>query len=404
MSSGTNSRMNARLNMDTGSGIDTLSTPAMLLDLDILEENIRTYAEKAKACGKALWPMVKTHKSSEIAAMQADAGCEGFLCGTLDEAEQLAADGFQHLMYAYPAAAGPSIQRIIALAKQVPDFIVRLDSLEAAEALEAAAAAEASALAAAKAAENREAAAGKAVFQVKYTVILDCGLHRFGISAEKIAEFVEKLRIFPHLLWKGISTHPGHVYGAASAAEVPGFCAEEAEQIGAAVRNLKAAGLVPEIVGSGSTPTYAANIGDPVINMYHPGNYVFNDAIQISNGTAEEGNCALTVLATVISNPSEGHFICDAGAKCLGLDQGAHGNSSLTGHGRVIGHPELKVSHLSEEVGQLEAAGPTDLKIGDRIRIIPNHSCSAANLTSRMTGIRRGQTDRVILVNMRGNQ
>ena len=317
--------------------------------------------------------------------MQASAGCGGFLCGTLDEAEQLAADGFQHLMYAYPAAAGPSIQRIIALAKQVSDFIVRLDSVEAAEALEA-------------------AAAEKAVFQVKYTVILDCGLHRFGISAEKITEFVEKFRIFPHLLWKGISTHPGHVYGAASAAEVPVYCAEEAEQIGAAVRNLKAAGLVPEIVSSGSTPTYTANIGDPVINMYHPGNYVFNDAIQISNGTAEEGNCALTVLATVISNPSEGHFICDAGAKCLGLDQGAHGNSSLTGYGRVIGHPELKVSHLSEEVGQLEAAGPTDLKIGDRIRIIPNHSCSTANLTSRMTGIRRGQTDRVILVNMRGNQ
>ena len=388
------SRTNDGVNMKGRGAIDVLPTPVMLLDLDILEENIRTYAEKAKACGKALWPMVKTHKSSEIAAMQADAGCEGFLCGTLDEAEQLAADGFQHLMYAYPAAAGPSIQRIIALAKQVPDFIVRLDSVEAAEALEAAAA---------EASEDPEAA-GKAAFQVKYTVILDCGLHRFGISAEKITEFVEKLRIFPHLLWKGISTHPGHVYGAASAAEVPEYCAEEAEQIGAAVRNLKAAGLDPEIVSSGSTPTFAANIGDPVINMYHPGNYVFNDAIQISNGTAEEGNCALTVLATVISHPSEGHFICDAGAKCLGLDQGAHGNSSLTGHGRVIGHPELKVSHLSEEVGQIEAAGPTDLKIGDRIRIIPNHSCSTANLTSRMTGIRKGQTDRVILVNMRGNQ
>ena len=396
------SRTNDRVNMKARGAIDVLPTPVMLLDLDILEDNIRTYAEKAKVCGKALWPMVKTHKSSEIAAMQADAGCEGFLCGTLDEAEQLAADGFLHLMYAYPAAAGPSIQRIIALAKQVPDFIVRLDSVEAAEALEEAAT-EASALAAAEAAEDPEAA-GKAVFQVKYTVILDCGLHRFGISAEKITDFVEKLRIFPHLLWKGISTHPGHVYGAASAAEVPGYCAEEAEQIGAAVRNLKAAGLDPEIVSSGSTPTYAANIGDPVINMYHPGNYVFNDAIQISNGTAGEENCALTVLATVISHPSEGHFICDAGAKCLGLDQGAHGNSSLTGHGRVIGHPELKVSHLSEEVGQIEAAGPTDLKIGDRIRIIPNHSCSTANLTSRMTGIRKGQTDRVILVNMRGNQ
>ena len=134
--------------------------------------------------------------------------------------------------------------------------------------------------------------------------------------------------------------------------------------------------------------------------MYHPGNYVFNDAIQISNGTASEEECALTVLATVISHPSPGHFVCDAGAKCLGLDQGAHGNSSLKGHGRVIGHPELTVSHLSEEVGQLEG---TNLKIGDRIRIIPNHSCSTANLTSRLLGVRNGAVERVIEVSMRGN-
>ena len=380
----------------------------MLVDLDVLEANIRKYAEAARACGKALWPMVKTHKSLEIAQMQAEAGCDGFLCGTLDEAERLAAAGFRHLMYAYPVAAGPSVQRVIALAAKVPDFIVRLDSLESAAALED---------------EMRGNIVENPAFRVKFTVILDCGLHRFGISEDNIVDFVEKVTKFRHLLWKGISTHPGHVYGAASPEEVPRYCSEEASIIASAVRKLKAAGFVPEIVGSGSTPTFSANIGDPVINMYHPGNYVFNDAIQISNGTAAEGECALTVLATVISHPSPGHFVCDAGAKCLGLDQGAHGNSSLKGHGRVIGHPELVVSHLSEEVGQLEAAGTAaaltgermrtagipgpgeaaELKIGDRIRIIPNHSCSTANLTSRLLGVRNGTVERVIEVSMRGN-
>ena len=387
--------------------IEELRTPAMLVDLDVLEANIRKYAEAARVCGKALWPMVKTHKSLEIARMQAEAGCDGFLCGTLDEAERLAAAGFRHLMYAYPVAAGPSVQRVIALAAKVPDFIVRLDSLESAAALEEAAA---------EKDEMRGSSVENSAFHVKFTVILDCGLHRFGISEDNIVDFVEKVTKFRHLLWKGISTHPGHVYGAASPEEVPRYCSEEASVIASAVRKLKAAGFVPEIVGSGSTPTFSANIGDPVINMYHPGNYVFNDAIQISNGTAAEGECALTVLATVISHPSPGHFVCDAGAKCLGLDQGAHGNSSLKGHGRVIGHPELVVSHLSEEVGQIEAteaggqtrglpaiSGGTNLKIGDRIRIIPNHSCSTANLTSRLLGVRNGAVERVIEVSMRGN-
>ena len=396
--------------------IEELRTPAMLLDLDVLEVNIRKYAEAARACGKALWPMVKTHKSLEIAKMQAEAGCDGFLCGTLDEAEQLASAGFRHLMYAYPVAEGPSVDRVIALAAKVPDFIVRLDSMESAAALE-------EAVGRADVTEQDEMCGNiveNSAFQVKFTVILDCGLHRFGISEDNIVDFVEKATKFRRLLWKGISTHPGHVYGAASPEEVPRYAEQEAGVIASAVRRLKAAGFVPEIVGSGSTPTFSANIGDPVINMYHPGNYVFNDAIQISNGTAAEGECALTVLATVISHPSPGHFICDAGAKCLGLDQGAHGNSSLTGHGRVVGHPELVVSHLSEEVGQLEAAGTgaaeleavgtgagltgrTHLKIGDRIRIIPNHSCSTANLTSRLFGVRNGAVERVIEVSMRGN-
>ena len=97
---------------------------------------------------------------------------------------------------------------------------------------------------------------------------------------------------------------------------------------------MRKAGIEPEMVSSGSTPTFALSIDDPNIEIYHPGNYVFNDCIQMSNGSATEDDCALTVLATVISHPSEGLYICDAGAKCLGLDQGAHGNSAIIGFGR----------------------------------------------------------------------
>ena len=158
-----------------------------------------------------------------------------------------------------------------------------------------------------------------------------------------------------------------------------------------------------EIVSSGSTPTFWGALDDENIQIYHPGNYIFNDAIQLSTNTATEDECALYVLASVISHPSEDLYICDAGAKCLGLDQGAHGNTSIKGFGVVKGHPELTVYSLSEEVGKFHVEGKTDLKVGDKVLIIPNHSCSTANLTSYYVGVRGEEVERLIPVDIRGN-
>ena len=113
----------------------------------------------------------------------------------------------------------------------------------------------------------------------------------------------------------------------------------------------------------------------------------------------------MTICATIIAHPSDSLMICDAGAKCLGLDLGAHGNASVRGHGRVIGHPEIEVAHLSEEVGQLHITGKTTLKVGDRIEIIPNHACSAANLTDWL--LLADEEDRVtdcLAVDLRSNR
>ena len=79
-------------------------------------------------------------------------------------------------------------------------------------------------------------------------------------------------------------------------------------------------------------------------------------------------------MATVVSHPSEGFYLFDAGSKCLGLDQGAHGNSAIKGFGYVVGHPELTIVGLSEEVAKVKADGTCDLQVGDQVEIIPNHS------------------------------
>ncbi|MBE6968947.1 MAG: amino-acid racemase [Ruminococcaceae bacterium] len=362
-----------------------LPTPAILLDMNVLERNIKKFQSMCDQNGKELWPMLKTHKSLAIAKMQSDAGAAGFLCGTLDECEALCEAGYKKLMYAYPVASRFSAKRVIELSRKC-SFIIRLDTTEAAGIV--------------------NAAASEAGVIVSYTIIVDCGLHRFGIAPNKVGEFAEKLKDFTNLRFVGISTHPGAVYASTKADEVSQYVKAEADALQIAADILRQSGLEPEIISSGSTPTFTESVRNPSIGIYHPGNYIYNDCIQISIESAKEEDCALTVLATVISRSAEGHYVCDAGAKCLGLDQGAHGNDSIIGHGRVIGHPELIVSALSEEVGKLsvKAGATTDLKVGEQIRIIPNHSCSTANLTDHYITVRGENVEGTVYVDIRGNR
>jgi len=362
--------------------VKNLQTPAILADMDAIEHNLKKYCNEAKKYGKEIWPMIKTHKSTELAAMQAEYGCTGFLCGTLDEAEALADKGFKKLMYAYPVATEVSVKRVIDIAKKA-DIIIRIDCVEAAEAVNAVAAEHST--------------------KVSYTIIVNSGLNRFGVEPEDVLAFAEKLKNFSNLVFRGISTHTGHVYSAKCKDDLPKYVEDERRSIAVAADSLRNAGYELEIISSGTTPTFWGAICDENINIYHPGNYIFNDAIQLSTETATVDECALQVLASVISCPREGLFICDAGAKCLGLDQGAHGNDSIKGFGIVKGHPELEVFSLSEEVGKIKVHGTTDLKVGDRIFIIPNHSCSTANLTDYLVAVRGEEAERIIEVDIRGN-
>ena len=363
--------------------VKELQTPAILIRSKAMHHNLEKYQKECDAHGKQLWPMLKTHKSTVIADIQQQLGATGFLCGTLDECESLLNHGIKTLMYAYPVAGQVSCERAVKLAQQ-SDFYARIDSIEGARQL-------------------NEAAAAAGV-KVKYTIILDCGLHRFGMAAEKVLPFAQEMKQFENLEFMGISTHCGHVYGEADASRVPEYAQQEKAAIHKAVEDLKGAGFDVKLVTSGATPTFWGTVDDEYINVYHPGNYIFNDRIQMANNTATEDECSLVVYATVISNPREGLIICDAGAKCLGLDQGAHGNSAVAGHGSVIGHPELLVVSLSEEVGKIAVTGTTDVKIGDKIMIVPNHSCSSANLTDYYVMVDDdGTVEQTVKVDIRGN-
>lgn len=362
--------------------IRDLATPSFLLDLDVFEANLRDMAAMCGQAGVELWPMVKTHKSTAIARRQKDAGAAGFLTGTLDEAEQLAAAGFTDLMLAYPVAGRANIDRVLGLARQAR-LTVSLDGVAAARALAAA-----------------TAASG---LDFDYLIIIDCGLHRFGVPPHQAAELAAALSGYKKLKLKGVATHPGQVYGATGREGVAAAAADEIAALAQAREILLARGFPVDTVATGSTPTASLAAASGVVTALRPGNYVFYDNTQVALGVIPPERCALTVLATILSRPRPDTFIVDAGSKCLGLDKGAHGSSLLAGYGLVAGHPGLTLAGLSEEVGRVAITGDTSLDVGDKIAIIPNHACAAANMTSWLVGHRQGKTECAIAIDMRGN-
>lgn len=359
-----------------------LMTPNFLIDLDKMERNIQEMGALCESNGKKLCPMVKTHKSSELAKLQVQYGATSFLVGTVAEAEQLVKSGHKEIVFAYPIAAEENIMRVIELA-QKSHVTLSFDGVDAAGQFE-------------------EQLIKKHIV-LDYLIIIDCGLHRFGVLPENVVELAQQLKQLGHLNFKGIATHPGQVYGASNRAEVEAVEKAEMHALEEAKRRLNQEKIEVEIVATGSTPTVAAIAKNQTITTVRPGNYIFYDAIQVALHVVPWERCSLTVLTTVISQPSKDVFMVDAGTKCFGLDKGAHSVALLSGYGIVKDHPELIVESLSEEVGKIRAMGSTNLKVGQKIEVIPNHACSSANMTSFFIGHRKGLVERMIAVDAKRN-
>lgn len=357
-----------------------LTTPSFLVDLDQMEKNIKSIQKTCDENNKELWPMVKTHKSSQIVDMQIKAGAKGFLVGTLDEAEVLSKKGVKNIAYPYPAAGEENINRVVKINK-ASELLISVDSKEQLPML------------------NKKFAENKMILKV--LIIVDCGLGRFGVLPEDVVEIAKEISKYKNLELKGISTHPGHVYASKNMDEVRECAKEEKNALKTAKNKLEEKGYQVEMVATGATPTTFAVADDENITVLRPGNYTFFDNIQKSIGLVEEEDCALTVLATVISNPKKDQFLIDAGSKCFGLDKGAHGISLMKGFGYIKGHPELIIVDLSEEVGKIKAEDETNIQIGDKIRIIPNHACSSANLTDYLIGHSEDEVKEIINIDMR---
>lgn len=358
-----------------------MNTPVTLINKTVLTNNISSMQALMNMNSKLLMPMMKTHKSTEIAKIQLNTGCFGFLCGTIEECIAAYTINTKNIMYAYPVINIDNI-KILSKIAQHCNMILRSDSYECVD--------------------ITQDLARKSGICFGMTVIVDSGLHRFGLDPYKAAKLAEYITKKSNIRFLGFSTHPGHVYQKTKD-QVAEVANDECESLKKAEMEVRKYGIESVYITSGSTPTVKLSVESDLINVFHPGNYVFNDYIQMILGSASEEECALYVSACVISNPEKGIFIIDAGAKCLGLDKGAHGNAAISGYGYVKKHPKAIITSLSEEVGIIHAK-QEEFRIGDIVQIIPNHSCATANLTSRLYFEQNDNTDNeYIKVDIRSN-
>jgi len=361
--------------------INQLDTPALLIDLDRVENNLQQMQQKADRCGVALRPHIKTHKIPELALKQVQLGACGITASKVSEAEVMARAGIQDIFIANQIVAFQKLKRLVALSRKI-NVAVGLDGIDGARRLSETAASEGATIA--------------------YLIEINSGLNRCGVSpGRETVELAKAAAPLPGIEFKGVFTHAGQVYGKASLEEVKSVSQFESRTMGEISEDLKDSGIRAQTISVGSTPTMKVWEGWPGVNEIRPGNYIFNDAIQIALQVAQPEDCALTVLATVVSRPAPDRAVIDAGAKVLALDKGGHGVETAKGHGLVLGR-NVVIERLSEEHGIL-AVDPADpLKVGDFIRIIPNHACPVVNLFDSAYGIRGNAVETTFKIAARG--
>jgi D-serine deaminase-like pyridoxal phosphate-dependent protein len=366
--------------------LSEIPTPAVLVDSSKLARNIARMQKAVSERGIRLRPHAKTHKSPVIARMQIDAGAAGVCCAKLGEAEVFADAGVTDIRLPYPLNP-VNADRVFALADRVTlSFIVDDPAV-------------------ARGWSELAAARGRTL---DVLMKVDVGFHRCGIDPgdTRAGAIVADVAALPGLNFLGLLSHAGHGYGAASAAEAQAIAVEEARIL----RDLAAASQVAcREISVGATPTARFSVSQPGITEMRPGNYAYFDRTQVGLGAAAWDDCALTVLARVVSRPAADRVILDSGSKTLTNDL-ARGFTPLPGYGAVLTDVQaaapderLVIERLSEEHATVRASGgDPGLPTGTLVRIVPNHSCVVSNLVDAVWVVDGGRVVERLPVAARG--
>ncbi|MGD1100655.1 MAG: alanine racemase [Terriglobia bacterium] len=345
-----------------------LSTPALTVDLDALERNLNRGAELCRRQGVGLRPHTKTHKTVEVARLQLAHGAVGLTVAKVGEAEVMAGAGLDDILVAFPILGEEKLRRLARLAR-ARRLLLSLDSEAAAQEL------------------SRAAAAQKASIGV--LVEFDAGARRCGLdpgpALVALAKTIEKL---PGLKFRGLMSFFGNVWG------IPEQRRAEAERVAERVARglaaFRAERMPVEIVSGGSTPSAEFAHLVPGLTEIRPGTYVYNDLNTYYQGACRLEDCAVRVVATVVSTAVPGRAIIDAGSKTFSSDP--LGSGPKSGYGYVVEAPDAPIIKLNEEHGHLDITQSRhNFHVGEVVTVIPNHVCATVNMHDEILTLRQGE-------------
>ena len=359
--------------------VSEIDTPAILIDLDIMERNLQRAAEYARHHDLRLRPHTKTHKIPALGRKQVELGAAGLTVAKVGEAEVMVNSGTPDLLVAYPVIGRRKLDRLMQLARSTR-VTVGLDSVAAARQLSDSA---------------RES-------QVNIGVLaeVDVGLGRVGVDpGDELIQLIRNLERMPRLSFEGVTFYPGHIRSLDDGGR------RDIEKLSATVGEmlavLKRAGIEPRIVSGGSTPTLFQSHLVSGVNEIRPGTYIFNDKNTVVSGACGYEDCAASILVTVVSTARPGQIIIDGGSKTFSSDR--LGGAGEATYGHFVEAPEAVFTKSNEEHGYVDVrrAG-RDFSVGDRLSVVPNHICVCMNLHEQVYGVRGEAVEQIWKVEGRG--
>ena len=359
--------------------ISQLDTPSVLVDLDILEKNLKRMEQYCASTGMKLRPHIKTHKIPELAHMQIAYGAIGITAAKPSEAAIMAQGGIGDIFVAYPIISKQKSDALLALS-ETTHLSVSVDSIEAAQCL----------------AESSHAHN----YDLPVLVEIDTGFGRCGVpNAQAALDLALQIEKLPGTHFGGLMFYPGHMM-------VPLDKQNELlpkvnEAVESAYEALIDAGLRVDVVSGGSSPMAYRSTEFSHLTEIRPGMYLLNDRNLVQGGFAVLEACALTVLTTVVSKAVSNRVILDGGSKTFSSDRLLTGTH--TGHGLVLEDHDALFFGLSEEHGHLDVTTSShNYKLGERLRIVPNHVCTTINMHDTIYGVRGEHVEKVWTVAARG--
>lgn len=347
--------------------ITDIDTPAVLIDLDIAERNLKTAQDYADKHGLKLRPHVKTHKLPRFAREQMALGAVGITCQKLGEAEAMADGGITDIFLPYNILGARKLDRLAALHDRLTLSVT---------------------------ADSEVTLNG---YAARFTdpahplvVLIECdtGAERCGVQTpDEALALAQIIAAAPGLRFGGLMVYPPRL-----------GLQQTQDWLAAAIDLLTRNNLPPEVISMGGTPDMWRAHEITSATEQRPGTYIYNDRMQMGWGHGSVADCAMTVLATVVSRPTETRAVLDSGSKALAADL-----ATVPGHGLIVEYPEAVITALSEEHAVVDlSACPQVPKVGEVVQVIPNHACVVSNLFDEVHLMRGTAVEEVAKVTSRG--